>query len=220
VHQLLATTGVVLAGIVSLALAQSESPDDRYNEPTARYMIALGIDGSLEGWAGYVEASSGQFHGAPGALVYLGRAGELIEKVEANANGYFRVVAAVPGVYSVTAIDERGFSASAIQVVAAGEEAAYSSVLCTMIPHADFDVVGRLEDALAAVEAHDVEAKSCCDDAGPTGGRGGGLGGMLGFGIGAAGLAAGIAALNDLNQDRRQTSASPSQPASVFVPVF
>lgn len=202
---------VVSLGLASLALAQSELLDHRYNEPLPRYTVALGDDGVLQGWAGYVDASTGEFRGAPGALVHLLQGGELIEEIQAGQHGHFEISGVRPGVYAVTAIDEHGFSASAFQVVAADEEAAYARMLCTMISHDDFSVVGDDGNSLAG--ARDLAEDGVSHGAGGAGGAGGGGGGfgsLFGFGLGAVGLGFGIAALAD--DDGRQRVASPVFP--------
>jgi hypothetical protein len=151
--------------------------------------------------------------------VYLIRGGEIVKTLEAGREGYFRIADVVPGVYSVTVIDEYGFSASAFHVVPPGHDAAYSSMLCTLIPHADFDAAGKDGDTRARLGALGDGATACCDDPATAGGQGGGggggsggFGGLLGFGVGAAGLAAGIAALADNGSDGSQTAASPATP--------
>lgn len=186
---------VVSLGLASLALAQSELLDHRYNESPPRYTVALGDDGVLQGWAGYVDASTGEFRGAPGALVHLLQGGELIEETQAGQHGHFEISGVRPGVYAVSAIDEHGFSASAFHVVAADEEAAYSRMLCTMISHDDFSVVGDEENPLA--NASDLAVDGMSQGGGSGGGGGGGLGGIFGMGLGAVGLGFGIAALAD-----------------------
>ena len=206
---------IVIVGLTSLVFAQPAAleiqADNQYHESPPRYTVALSHDGSLQGWAGFVEQSGGAFQAAPGALVHLIRGGEIVKTLEAGREGYFRIADVVPGVYSVTVIDEDGFSASAFHVVPPGHDAAYSSMLCTLISHADFDAAGKDGDALAGLGAPG-DGATAGGQGGGGGGGSGGFGGLLGFGIGAAGLAAGIAALADNGSDGSQTAASPATP--------
>lgn len=211
-RQLLLTVG--LLGFASYVFAQNPLIENPYNESPPRYTVALTPDGQLQGWAGYLDRATGELRGTSGALVHLIRDGKVVAHVETQLEGRFEVSGLAPGVYSVVVIDERGFSSSAFQVVGAGQEAAHTSMLCTMVSHDDFQAATGDNEGLAL--AH---GPRCCDGGlaqeggagGGGGGGGGGFGGLLGWGLGAAGLGVGIAALAD-DDGGRQPAASPVLP--------